>query len=98
MGDEVHVPNLRGGPPVWLVFIVGPLLGAIVVAVGAVWAIARMPDGTQFHEITTAVAAIKQEVAVSHSQQDGDRALNNERFEGLKVQLKEIKDQIKKRQ
>lgn len=90
------VPDLRGGPSAWLVFIVGPLLGAVVVAAAVVATIARMPDGTQFHEITRDVAQIKQDVAVSRAHQESAEQLANERYEAMKAQLRELLGQRRK--
>ena len=90
MEHDEHVPNLRPGPSAWLTFFVGPLLGALVVAVAAIIAIARMPDGAQFQEITHDVAAIKQDVAVSRARQEAAAALSDERNEYLKAQLREL--------
>lgn len=57
------VPNLRGGPSIWLLFILGPLLGAIVVVVGLVWFIAHMPDGPAWTQMRDDMASVKQKLA-----------------------------------
>lgn len=87
MNDDV--PNFRGGPSSWLIFVIGPLLGAIVTAAGAVWAIARMPDGTQFREVTRDVSAIKESLARFREHQDQGEKLIDERFENLKLLIKQ---------
>jgi hypothetical protein len=58
-----RVPHLRGGPSLWLLFALGPLLGAVIAGVSIVWMLARMPDGNQFREITSEVAAVKLKIA-----------------------------------
>jgi len=90
------VPNLRGGPPAWVGFVLGPLLGAAVVAAAAIATIARMPDGTQFRDITRDVSQIKQDVAVSRAHQEAAEQLANERYEAMKAQLRELLGQRRK--
>lgn len=85
---ERPVPNFRGGPSLWLVFIIGPLLAALVTAAGVVVVIARMPDGQQFDKVRNDVAAIKQDVAVSKAREEGRDKNIDLQFENLRLLIK----------
>jgi hypothetical protein len=87
-----RVPDFRGGPSAWLIFLVGPLLGALVTAAGAVWVIARMPDGGQFHEMSRDVSAVKLDVAVLKANQESAIESTKE----IKSQLKTLIEQRRK--
>lgn len=58
-----RVPNFRGGPSVWIVFVIGPMLAALVMVGGFVWFIARMPDGPAFAQLREDMASVKQKLA-----------------------------------
>lgn len=58
-----RVPDFRGGPSVWLLFILGPLLGSVVVVGGLVWFIAHMPDGPAWNQMRDDMASVKQKLA-----------------------------------
>lgn len=92
MSESGPVQNLRGGIPTWLSFIIGPLLGALVVAAGAVWAIAKMPDGGQFHEMGRDVTSVKLDVAVLKAHQE----TADERSKHIELQLDTLISQKRK--
>lgn len=87
-----RVPDFRGGPSAWLIFLIGPLLGALVTAAGAVWVIARMPDGSQFHEMGRDVSAVKLDVAVLKANVEAATESTKE----IKSQLKTLIEQRRK--
>lgn len=86
------VPNFRGGPSLWLVFVVGPLLASLVMVGGIVWFIARMPDGSQFHEMGRDVSAVKLDVAVLKANVEAATESTKE----IKSQLKTLIEQRRK--
>jgi hypothetical protein len=69
MSDDV--PNLRGNAFTTVGFIVGPLLGAVMVVGGIVWQAAKYPDRSEFRAATNDLASVKQDVALMKYRQDG---------------------------
>lgn len=91
------VPNFRGGPSLWLVFVVGPLLASLVMVGGIVWFIARMPDGNQFTKIVEKVTALELSAGIEHAEAKGERALNAKNFEDIHDEIKTVKELVKQR-
>lgn len=92
-----RVPNFRGGPSVWLVFVLGSLTPALVMAGGIVWFIAHMPDGNQFTKIAEKVTALELSAGIEHAEAKGERALNAKNFEDIHDEIKTVKELVKQR-
>ena len=69
MSDDI--PNLRGGGLTTAAFIVGPLLGAVIVIAGIVWQAAKYPDRTEFEQLRNDTTLTKQDIAVLKFQYAG---------------------------
>ena len=65
------VPNLRGNGLTTAAFIVGPLLGAVIVIAGIIWQAAKYPDRTEFDQLRNDATLTKQDVAILKIQYAG---------------------------
>ncbi len=88
-----QVPNLRGGPGAWVVFIVGPLFALIVAGAGFVWQAAKYPDRSEFRSATNDLTSVKQDVAIARYRLDGVEKSQAE----LKVSTDEILKELRNR-
>lgn len=64
MADSDAVPNLRGGGAVTAAFVLGPLLGVVVMVAGLVWQAARYPTREEFHAAEAAIHRLDKGVEV----------------------------------
>lgn len=69
MSDDI--PNLRGGHLTTIAFIVGPLLGAVMVLAGIIWQAAKYPERSEFNSVRDDVIATKQSTALHQFRLDG---------------------------
>lgn len=90
MADEV--PNLRGGHFTTLAFIVGPLLGAIVVVAGIVWQAAKYPERSEFDAVRNDVISTKQSTALHQYRLDGIQT----RVDAIDVKLDRLLEEGRK--
>lgn len=106
-GPNSIVPNLRGGIPAWVFAAAGLVMGALTATVPVVVTIARMPDGTNFKEVTSDVAEIKKKLAVAEeraarmadldamkAKMADERAANKAAIDDAKAKLDDQRNQI----
>jgi hypothetical protein len=63
MGDE-PVPNLRGGGMVTAAFVLGPLLGVVVMVGGLIWQAAHYPTREEFRAAQDTIHSLDRAVGV----------------------------------
>jgi hypothetical protein len=80
MSDDV--PNLRGGRLTTAGFVLGPLLGVGVMIGGFIWQAAHYPTRDEFTQVKDKVNAIDKAVGIQ-----------DERMNGIGIQVKAVKDQ-----
>lgn len=85
------VPNLRGNGLTTLGFILGPILGALVVFAGMVWQAAKYPDRSEFKSATNDLSSVKQDVAIQKYRLDGAE----QRLGEIKVTTDKILEELR---
>lgn len=65
------MPDLRGGHRATVAFILGPLLGALVVLGGIVWTAAKYPERSEFDAVKAKIESTALDTAVHKVRLDG---------------------------
>lgn len=88
-----EVPNLRGGTLGTLAFILGPLLGAVMVVGGLVWMAAKYPERSEFDAVKAKIENTALDTAVYKVRLDSVQS----RLDTIDVKLDRLLEQNRQR-
>jgi len=84
------VPNLRGGAPAWLFWLLGIAVTIAIAGAPALITLVRAPDASRFDLLRDDVAAIKQTIAVMKAEQAGKAQIDDLRNKTTDAKLDQL--------